>query len=122
LLKYWLEVSSEEQEKRFRSRIDDPVKVWKLSPMDLEARRRWYLYSHARDRMLDATDTAFCPWHIVRSDDKYEARLNCISHILSQIPYEHTVREPVSLAEPDRTHAYDDVESMADRRYIPEVF
>mgnify|MGYP001816506245 CR=1 FL=1 len=88
LLKYWLEVSNKEQKKRFLSRIKSPVKMWKLSPMDLEARRRWYDYSRARDRMLEATDVDHSPWHIVNSDNKEQARLNCISHLLSQIPYE----------------------------------
>lgn len=118
LLKYWLEVSNEEQEKRFQSRIDDPKKVWKLSPMDLEARRRWYDYSAARDRMLDATDTPHCPWHIVKSDDKEEARLNCISHLLSQIPYEQVERDAVVLPQRDTANAYDDIASMAKRNYI----
>lgn len=88
LLKYWLEVSSEEQEQRFRDRIEDPRKQWKLSPIDLEARRRWYDYSRARDAMMEATDTESNPWHIVPSDDKESARLNCTSHMLAQIPYE----------------------------------
>lgn len=118
LLKYWLEVSNEEQERRFQSRIDDPAKVWKLSSMDLEARRRWYDYSAARDRMLDATDTRRSPWNIVRSDDKEEARLACISHILAQIPYDHVAREHVELPPRDESNAYDDIESMRGRRYV----
>jgi polyphosphate kinase 2 len=88
VLKYWLEVSEREQHKRFLARIGDPSKRWKLSPMDLESHRRWYDYSRARDVMLAATDTAVCPWYIVPSDDKKRARLNCIAHILSSIPYE----------------------------------
>lgn len=118
LLKYWLEVSNEEQEKRFQARIDDPAKVWKLSPMDLEARRRWYDYSAARDTMLEATDTSDSPWHIVRSDDKEHARINCISHILKQIPYTGIAREKVELPPRDTANAYDDVASIADRNYI----
>lgn len=118
LLKYWLEVSNEEQEKRFQSRIDDPAKVWKLSPMDLEARRRWYDYSAARDTMLEATDTADSPWNIVRSDDKESARINCISHILKQVPYETVAREAVDLPPRDTTNAYDDIGSIAGRNYV----
>ena len=87
LIKYWLEVSNQEQERRFEARIEDPLRQWKLSPMDLPSREKWYEYSRARDRMLEATDTKHAPWHIVRSDDKKRARLNCISHLLSLIPY-----------------------------------
>ena len=93
LIKFWLEVSSEEQERRFKARIDDPLRQWKLSPMDLPSRSRWYDYSRARDQMLEATDTEVSPWHILRSDDKRRARLNCISHLLSLIPYEQTQSE-----------------------------
>src|SRR3982751_1050817 len=88
LFKYWLEVSSDEQERRFKARMEDPLRQWKLSPMDLPSRARWYDYSRARDMMLQATDTDIAPWYIVRSDDKKRARLNCISHLLRQIPYE----------------------------------
>ena len=88
LFKYWLEVSDEEQERRFKARIEDPLRQWKLSPMDLPSRSRWYDYSRARDQMLEATDTEIAPWYIVRSDDKKRARLNCISQFLKQIPYE----------------------------------
>ncbi|MDJ0926487.1 MAG: polyphosphate kinase 2 [Gammaproteobacteria bacterium] len=122
LVKYWLEVSSEQQEKRFRDRITDARKQWKLSPMDLESRRRWYAYSRARDEMMVATDTEHAPWHIIRSDDKRAARLNCISHFLSQIPYEKSKPELVQLPERDATDAYDDEAAMAERRYIPELF
>ena len=97
LLKYWLEVSNEEQEKRFLARIEDPLRQWKLSPMDLPSRERWYDYSRARDAMLDATDTKHAPWHILHSDDKKRARLNCIAHLLSQIPYEKLPREEIKL-------------------------
>src|SRR5262249_4181362 len=93
LLKYWLEVGGEEQKRRFRARIDDPLRQWKLSPTDLESRRRWYDYSKARDRMLAATDTQDAPWYIVRSDDKRRARLNCIAQFLAQIPY-HRMKRP----------------------------
>jgi len=122
LIKYWLEVSSEEQEKRFQERIQDTRKQWKLSPMDLESRRRWYAYSRARDIMMDATDTEHAPWYIVRSDDKRAARLNCISHFLSQIPYKKHRPEKVKLPKRDETDVYDDEKAMKERRYIPENF
>jgi polyphosphate kinase 2 len=122
LLKYWLEVSDEEQEKRFRSRIEDAHKQWKLSPMDLEARRQWYAYSRARDAMLDATDTPESPWHIVDNNDKYRGRLNCIRHLLDQLPYETFERPSVELPGRDESDAYDDVASMSGRRYVPEHY
>ena len=122
LLKYWLEVSSEEQEKRFRDRITESDKQWKLSPMDLESRRRWFDYSRARDRMLEATDTDIAPWHIVPSDDKRRGRLNCIRHLLSQVPYEPLPDTMVSLPPPDQTNAYDDKAAMEGRRYIPDEY
>ena len=122
LLKYWLEVGDKEQERRFRARIDDPVRQWKLSPMDLPSRERWYEYSRARDLMLDATDTEFAPWHIVRSDDKKRARLNLITHLLKQIPYKHMPQKKVHLPKRSMKHAYDDVKTMAKRRWIPERF
>ena len=93
LLKFWLEVGNKKQKRRFEARMQDPLRQWKLSPMDLESRRRWYAYSRARDLMLDATDTEHAPWYIVRADDKRRARLNCIAHILRLIPYE-TVPRP----------------------------
>lgn len=122
LLKYWLEVGDEEQERRFRARIDDPVRQWKLSPMDLPSRERWYDYSRARDMMLAATDTDFAPWHIVRSDDKKRARLNLITHLLQQIPYEKIPRKKVKLPKRETKHAYDDQVTMVDRRWIPEKY
>jgi polyphosphate kinase 2 len=122
LLKYWLEVSPEEQKQRFQARIEDPLRQWKLSPTDLESRRRWYDYSHARDLMLAATDTKFAPWHVVRSDDKKRARLNCIAHLLSQIPYERVRRVKVKPVGRSRKHAYDDVAPMKKRNWIPEVY
>jgi polyphosphate kinase len=97
LLKYWLEVSPEEQTRRLESRIDDDRKTWKLSPMDLESYSRWYDYSRARDEMFAATDRSFAPWHVVRSDDKRRARLNLITHLLAQIPYEALPREKTKL-------------------------
>jgi polyphosphate kinase len=120
LLKYWLEVGDKEQERRFRARIEDPVRQWKLSPMDLPSRERWYDYSRARDQMLDATDTKFAPWHIVNSDDKKQARLNLITHLLKQIPYKRIPQKTVKLPKRSMKHAYDDVSTMAKRRWIPE--
>lgn len=122
LKKYWLEVSNEEQEKRFQSRIDDPVKQWKLSPMDLEARRRWYDYSRARDRMLAATDTEESPWHIVSTDDTRAGRLNCITHLLAEIPYERTQQANVVLPERDESNAYDDKAPMRKRQYVKAIY
>ena len=122
LLKYWLEVSNKEQEKRFRDRIERQEKQWKLSSMDLEARRKWYDFSKARDRMLEATDTPENPWNIVPSDDKKAAHLNCISHILKQIPYQPLGDKIVTMPKRDKTNAYDDKESMNGRHYIEDVF
>jgi polyphosphate kinase 2 len=122
LLKYWLEISNDEQEKRFKSRIKNEIKQWKLSAMDLEARRRWYAYSKARDEMLAATDTDVSPWYIVRNDDKERGRLNCIKHLLSQIPYESTGTTIVKLPDRDESEAYDDQASIENRRFIPEEY
>lgn len=122
LLKYWLEVSNEEQARRFAARIQDPVRQWKLSPIDLPSRSRWYDYSRARDMMLDATDTESAPWYIVRSDDKKRARLNCISHILSSIPYEKVARKKVALPKRSTKGAYDDQATLKGRRFVPEKF
>lgn len=122
LLKYWLEVGDKEQERRFRARIEDPVRQWKLSPMDLPSRQRWYDYSRARDQMLDATDTDFAPWHVVHSDDKKRARLNLITHLLEQIPYVRQPREKVKLPRRSMKNAYDDEVTMTKRRWIPERY
>lgn len=122
LLKYWLEVSNKEQERRFLARINDPLRQWKLSPVDLPSRERWYAYSRARDRMLDATDTKHAPWHILNSDDKKRARLNCISHLLSQMPYEATPKEEIELPNRDEHDAYDDRASLSGRRFVPEAY
>ncbi|WP_332677989.1 polyphosphate kinase 2 [Brevundimonas sp.] len=122
LVKYWLEVGNKEQKRRFEARIDDPLRQWKLSPMDLPARRKWYDYSRARDDMLDATDTAVSPWNIVRSDDKRRARLNCIADFLARIPYEKVPREAVKLPERSRKNAYDDDAPMKRRRWIAEKY
>jgi polyphosphate kinase 2 len=122
LIKYWLEVSNEEQEKRFRARIEDPLRQWKLSSMDLPSRSRWYDYSRARDEMLNVTDTEAAPWHIVPSDDKRRARLNCISHLLSKIPHEEAPKEKVKLPKRRMKDAYDDQASLRGRRFIPEKY
>src|SRR5580658_2179270 len=118
LIKIWLEVGQEEQEKRFLKRISDPMRQWKLSPMDLESYRRWYDYSKARDLMLKATDSKHAPWYIVRSDDKRRARLNCISHILSLLPYKKVKREEVKLPKRSNKRQYDDVTSIKDRHFV----
>jgi polyphosphate kinase 2 len=122
LIKYWLEVSNEEQERRFLARIEDPLRQWKLSPMDMPSRSRWYDYSRARDAMLDATDSKHAPWHILRSDDKKRARLNCIAHLLSQIPYEPLPQTKFELPDRSTKGAYDDQATMRDRRYVPETY
>jgi polyphosphate kinase 2 len=120
LLKYWLEVSPEEQTRRLESRIDDGRKIWKLSPMDLKSYSRWYDYSRARDEMFAATDTAWAPWHVVRSDDKKRARLNLITHLLSQIPYKEAPREKIKL--PKRQKPGDYEEPDYPFKFIEEKF
>ena len=122
LIKFWLEVSDEEQEKRFKARIEDPLRQWKLSPMDLPAREKWFDYSRARDMMLEATDTEHSPWYVVKSDDKKRARLNCISHLLSLIPYKQVSRKKVKLPKRSMKGAYDDQASMKGRRFVPEKY
>jgi len=122
LIKYWFDVGMEVQEERFRSRMTDPRKIWKLSPMDLASYDRWYDYSRARDAMFDATDTDFSPWNIVSADSKKRARLNCITHLLAQFPYEEVPLEKVKFGKRKTKGAYDDVASIADRRFVPEVF
>ena len=122
LIKYWLEVGKEEQERRFEARIEDPLRQWKLSPMDLESFSRWYEYSLARDKMLEATDTKYAPWYLVRSDDKRKARLNCISHLLSMIPYKKVPREKVNLPKRSEKHSYDDQKPVKGYRFIPERY
>jgi polyphosphate kinase 2 len=122
LIKYWFDVSMDEQQRRFQDRIDDERKQWKLSPMDTESYNRWYDYSRARDAMLEATDTEWAPWHIVPSDDKKRARLNCISHLLSQIPYKGLPRPRVKLGKRNLKDKYDDEASLQGRRLIPEKY
>ncbi len=122
LLKYWLEVNDTEQERRFRARIEDPLRQWKLSPMDLPSRERWYDYSRARDQMLAATDTEIAPWNILRSDDKRRARLNLITHLLDQLPYEPLPKLRIELPERKMKNAYDDEATMIDKRWIKDTF
>src|SRR3954466_10282673 len=116
LIKLWLAVTHGEQQKRFQPRIDDPVRKWKLSPMDLPSRERWYEYSRARDQMLKATDTKHSPWYIVRSDDKKRARLNLIAHLLKLIPYKKVKHPKVKLPSRSKKHAYDDEATLRNRR------
>jgi polyphosphate kinase len=117
LIKIWLEVGMEEQEKRFLARINDPMRQWKLSPMDVESYKHWYEYSKARDRMLSATDSKDAPWHIVRTDDKRRGRLNCIAHILSRIPHKKTKHEKVKLPKRLTKNKYDDQASLKGRKF-----
>ena len=118
LIKIWLEVGKEEQEKRFAARIDDPVRQWKLSPMDVESFTRWDDYSKARDAMLEATDTAHAPWYIVRSDEKRRARLNVIAHILDSIPHKKIKRAKVKLPGRGKHGRYDDQAGLRGRRFL----
>jgi polyphosphate kinase 2 len=119
LLKYWLEVSPEEQTRRLEGRINDGRKIWKLSPMDLESYSRWYDYSRARDEMFAATDVAWAPWFVARSDDKKRARLNIISHLLSRIPYKEVRRDKVKLPKRQKPHGYKDPNYPF--KYVPET-
>ena len=118
LIKFWLEVSDEEQKRRFAARIEDPLRQWKLSPTDLCSRTRWFEYSRARDLMFKATDTTFAPWYIVPSDDKERARLNCISHLLRTIPYKTLPAKKVKLPKRSVQDAYDDRASLKGRRFV----
>jgi polyphosphate kinase len=122
LIKFWLEVGQEEQERRFLARVNDPLRQWKLSPMDLESYKHWYDYSRARDLMLQATDSKNTPWHIVRSDDKRRARLNCISHILSAIPHKSIAYERPKLPKRLDKHKYDDQRPLQRRTFIREKY
>jgi len=121
LIKYWFSVSDEEQERRFRSRIDDPTKRWKLSPMDLESRRRWVEYSRAKDEMFAHTDIKQAPWYVVEADNKKRARLNCMRHLLSMIPYEDLTSAPFEL--PPRQEAKGYVRPpKSDQTFVPEKY
>lgn len=122
LIKLWLEVGNAEQQRRFEARVKDPLRQWKLSPMDLPARERWYDYSRARDLMFDKTDTKVAPWYIVRSDDKKSARLNAIAHVLSVIPYKKLPHKKVKLPKRSRKREYDDQASIAKRKFVKEVY
>ena len=118
LIKFWLEVGKEEQERRFHARINDPLRQWKLSPMDLESFRRWYDYSRARDIMFKASDTECAPWHIVRSDDKKRARLNCIAAMLHLIHYKKMRQPKVELPNRSNKGRYDDRNSLSGRNFV----
>ena len=120
LIKYWLEVSQEEQTRRIEQRISDPRKIWKLSPMDLKSYNRWYDYSRARDEMFAMSDTEWAPWFVIQSDDKKRTRLNIITHLLSQVPYEAVEREPIKLPKRQKPKGY--TEAAYARHRVPEVF
>jgi polyphosphate kinase 2 len=122
LIKIWLEVGQEEQERRFAARINDPLRQWKLSPMDLESYQRWYDFSRARDLMLMRTDSEHAPWHVVRSDDKRRARLNCIAHILKTIPFENVPRAKVKLPKRSDKRKYDDQVSLKGMKFVAERY
>jgi polyphosphate kinase len=122
LIKLWLEVGNDEQERRFEARVTDPMRQWKLSPMDLPSRERWYDYSRARDMMLKKTDTRHAPWYIVRSDDKRSARLNVIDHLLSKIPYKKLKTKKVKLPNRSKKGAYDDDKTIRNRRFVAERY
>ena len=122
LIKYWFDVSMDEQQRRFQDRIDDERKQWKLSPMDTESFNRWYDYSRARDAMFEGTDTDDVPWYVVPSDDKKRARLNCISHLLSTIPYKELTRPKVKLGKRDLKGKYDDETPLKTRRIVPAKY
>ena len=122
LIKFWLEVSDKEQKRRFEARISDPLRQWKLSPMDLPSRSRWFDYSRARDEMLKATDTKHAPWYILRTDDKRRARLNCIAHLLSLIPYKSVPREKIKLPKRSMKGAYDDQATLKGRKSVPAKY
>jgi polyphosphate kinase 2 (PPK2 family) len=121
LIKYWFSVSDEEQEKRFQARINDRTKRWKLSDMDLESRKRWVEYSKAKDMMFSYTDIKQAPWYVVNADDKKRARLNCITHLLSLIPYEDIVPKPIELPPRQKREGYERP-PMEDQTFVPEVY
>ena len=119
MIKYWFSVSAEEQMNRFKSRVEDPTKEWKLSPMDLESVKRWDDYSQAKDNMFEHTDTVFSPWYVVESDNKKKARINCISHLLDQVRYEKIEHQEVVLPERTQQKIYDRP-SRSIYNYVPE--
>ena len=122
LIKIWLESSEKEQKRRFEARIEDPLRQWKLSPVDLYSRKRWFDYSRARDLMLKATDTKEAPWYILRSDDKKRARLNCLAHILDLLPHKKVKHEKVEMVKRSMKRAYDDQQSLKGRRFVKERY
>jgi polyphosphate kinase 2 len=122
LIKFWLEVSDKEQKRRFEARITDPLRQWKLSPMDLPSRSKWFEYSRARDMMLKATDTRWAPWRILHSDDKKRARLNCITHLLELVPHKKVPRDKIKLPKRSMKGAYDDSASLKGRKCVPEIY
>jgi len=122
LIKIWLEVGIDEQERRFAARVNDPLRQWKLSPMDVESYNRWHDYSRARDAMFKATDSKHAPWTVVRTDDKRRGRLNCISHILSVIPYKKIHKPKVKLPKRSAKSGYDDQASLKNRKFVVERF
>jgi polyphosphate kinase 2 len=122
LIKYWFDVSMDEQQRRFQDRVEDERKQWKLSPMDKESYNRWYDYSRARDAMFEATDTDASPWHIVPSDNKKSARLNCISHLLGTIPYKELPRPGVKFGKRNMKGKYNDNASLKNRRIIQQKY
>jgi len=121
LIKYWFSVSDEEQEKRFRARIDDPAKRWKLSPMDLASREKWVEYSEAKDEMFKYTDIKQAPWFVVEADNKRQARLNCISHLLSMIPYKDLTPKQIELPPREKRKAYVRP-PISDQTFIPQLY
>jgi polyphosphate kinase 2 len=121
LIKYWFSVSDEEQERRFQSRINDPTKRWKLSPMDLESRSRWVEYSKAKDEMFAHTDIKQAPWYVVNADDKNRARLNCMRHLLSLIPYQDLTPEPITLPPRQKDNGYVRP-PMSDQTFVPDMY
>jgi polyphosphate kinase 2 len=118
LIKLWLEVGMDEQERRFEARIEDPLRQWKLSPMDTESYRRWYDYSRARDMMFKATHSKHAPWHIIRSDDKRRARLNCIAHLLEMIPYKRVRGDKVRLPKRSQKGRYNDQAGLSGMKFV----
>jgi polyphosphate kinase len=122
LIKLWLEVGMDEQERRFNARIDDPLRQWKLSPMDLESYRRWYDFSRARDLMFEATNSKHAPWHIIRSDDKRRARLNCIAHLLESIPFKRVPHDGVRLPKRSDKGRFDDQASLRGMKLVAQRY
>jgi polyphosphate kinase len=122
LIKLWLEVGNKEQERRFKARMEDPLRQWKLSTMDLPSRQKWFEYSLARDAMFKATDTDLAPWFIIRSDDKKRARLNTIAHVLKQLPYKKVKQPKVKLPARSKKHTYDDEATLSRRKFVAERF